>query len=250
MHHPLCSYLGKANLHLMNEVDVARRARAVIARASHLTAGVLGHEQILFEHAVSPAGEVITPAEDLAGPCIDRLRAGEPSPLLTLVATDVSPVPQPDRLRAQVTVVGRARLGIMPRCPEHGGDSFEVAVLAPERVSFTDHSTGMTHEVCLATYVQTAPDPIDLWESTWLHHLGRDHSTELMHLVVDATNPDETAYALGADRHGLTFRVTGPQGRHDLTVLFPEAAPDPRAAVVNLGRLAASSRLRRERESL
>lgn len=203
------------------------RVRTVLATTSHLELGVLGLREVIPAHAIDPyGGIVLRPGE---GPCWQRLRHGEPSPLLDLVATDVTSVPQPDRIRARVRMRGLMELVPAPphrRLQRHLNllPGQPMARFLPQDVmlDLSSASVRRVQEVPLSAYTEAVTDPLAGWESRWIAHLDSQHAAALRELANQALplTGNDTVRALQGDAGGVTVRVYQADSQRDLRFEF------------------------------
>lgn len=206
------------------------RARTVLATSSHLELGVLDQREVVARFLIDPTGCILLrPGRDR---CWERLLEGEPCPPLDLVATDVTAVPQPDRIRARVRM--RGRLDVAP-APPHCDVLRHLQLLAgqpmarfaPSSVIVELPSAGdrWAAAVPLPAYAEATRDPLAGWESLWIAHLDAAHAATLRCLARQEMPLDEQdkVRALQADSGGVTVRVYRADSQHDLR--FDFAAP-------------------------
>lgn len=207
------------------------RARTVLATSSHVELGVLGRREVVPALLVDAAGRILL--RPGVGRCWDRLIAGEPSPQLDLVATDVTAVPQPDRIRARVRLRGRLEVLV---APPHGRllrhlqliVGQPMARLVPDSVVLERPSAdnGGSVPVPLPDYAAATIDPLAGWESAWVMHLDSGHAATLRRLVerrLPLADGDRV-HALQADSRGVTVRVYREVARSDLRFEFATPA--------------------------
>ncbi len=207
------------------------RARTVLATCSHVELGILSDRVIIPAHLIDPRGAVLLRPGD--GPCWDHLQNGQPCPLLDLVATDITSVPQPDRIRAHVRMRGTVELLPAPPHPQvrhHLGLSTgePMARFVPECVILNAPSPGDRYAttVPLSAYAEAATDPLAGWEAAWISHLDSQHAQALRRLVSAQLElcGSENVHALQADVHGITVRIYAPGFQRDLRLDFPREA--------------------------
>lgn len=188
----------------------AERARTILATASSISLSQDDWRYELGRHVVDVDGSVLVPARAL-----DDCPAGGPAPLITLMAVDVCPVVQPDRIRGSVTLRGPARpvtrLGRHVAAHLGAGDG-EVLRVTPVRVAVDwrcEGGSGLT-EVSLEDFVCAGLDALAGWEGGWIEHLGRHHGSLLPRLVrhVDPARPATVGELrpVAADRYGIVVR--------------------------------------------
>lgn len=219
-------------------IPPAPRTRTVLATSSHVELGVLDQRHVLASHLVDPEGCILM--RPGAGACWDRLAAGEPCPQLDLVATDVTSVPQPDRIRATVRM--RGRVGLVQAPPhrplrQHLGLAAgqPMARFVPESIVLDLPGTAERRStaVPLTDYAQAETDPLAGWEAAWISHLDAAHGATLralarQHLPVLET---DAVRALQADTRGLVVRVYRADSQRDLRFAFESPATCGCAAV-------------------
>lgn len=213
-----------------HDLRPADRARTVLATAPTLQVGTVVTTDDVGRHAVLPDGSLlfVAPPDSPASVC--RVAPRLPSPPVSTTAVDLSPVPQPDRVRGRVHVTGR--LGLAPddlpagaRRHLTGGDPHAgpVLQLVPERVTLVSPDGGT--EVALDAYRQAGIDPLVDHEARWLPHLHADHPAlvrALAEQVVGRLAAEVRVVPLAVDRHGLTLRVHRHDGGHDVHLDWPE----------------------------
>lgn len=210
------------------------RIRTILAASSHVELGVTGNRSIVPSHLVDPDGGILLNPQGSLGPCARRLLAGEASPRLDLIATDVTAVPQPDRVRAVVRMTGRVEACAAPRhcfLQQHLGlePGEPMARFLPDLVSLKhrDNSGRPLHtHVKAADYAAARSDPLAAWEARWTTHLDTGHAAHLRKFVERdvALTSQHTVRALQADSTGLTVRIYGPDDTRDHHVAFPTPA--------------------------
>lgn len=207
----------------------AERARTVVATASTLRvhAGTVSLD--VHRHAVVPDGTVLFAAPpDLAGSLAGTA---------TATAIDVATVPQADRVRGRVTLVGPVHEATGPLpvgLREHltGSEqpvpSTRVLRLVPARIGLTwncERAVGEpeTQRVEVDAYRAAAVDPLLGYEAEWLPHLQADHPGVLAAIATHELGvpvPVQDVRALAIDRYGLVLRVTDDGCRRDLRIAF------------------------------
>lgn len=209
-------------------LPAAMRVRTILATSSHVELGLVSDREVLPGHLVDSEGGILLPPG--VGSCWDRLQKGEESPQLHLIATDVTSVPQPDRVRARVRLRGRVTLvptpahhQVMQALRLRVGQP--MARFTPDRVVLELPGYEST-QVPLTEYAESPSDPLAGWESVWIAHLDGGHAASLRQLAqqqLTLTDTD-TVRALQADSSGLTVRVYRPSGSHDLRFTFESPA--------------------------
>lgn len=195
----------------------AERARTIMATAATLR--VISPDLTLdvHRHGVLPDGSVLFQAPvDFA----DGLGANR----ISATAIDVATVPQPDRVRGEVTLTGPIDSVTEPlpagmRLHLTGSDALDTTAtlvrLVPDRVAlrwrceaFEGHPP--ICQVDLGNYRDAFPDPLLGYEANWLPHLQADHGPVLTALARHELGWDEDpadVRALSIDRYGLVLRV-------------------------------------------
>ncbi len=210
----------------------AERARTLIAGTTTLRLGALNDAHEVVRHAVVPDGSLLllAPPDFTAGALAPRL----PSPTVSVVATDVSTVPMPERIRGRLVLTGALALapepqpagvrhhlaGPDPRDLEEVGP---ILRLTPERVVLEwAYESVATVEVAPEEYQRAVPDPLLAHEQQWLPHLNRDHGP-LLHMLARHARPGlaETVRvrALVLDRYGVVLHWD--DATDDVRVCFP-----------------------------
>lgn len=211
----------------------AERARTILATTGDVQVSLLGTTTDVGRHVVACDGSVFLRAPERAAGLLgvaSRLRAD----LVTLEATDVAPVPQPDRVRGRLRLLGSLDTegGPWPAeavdhlCgPEPG--PVEVVRFVPAGASVDWPRQERWVGLDLDAYRVADHDPLADLEQRWLPHLQAGHSATLRALAARAC-PDLPAavrvHALGLDRYGLTLRLYAAAGRSS-DVRLPFADP-------------------------
>lgn len=228
-------------------LDPARRARTVLVTSSNVEVGLLDKRVLLDAHVVDAFGAIVFPGRSVARSCLMRLLAGEPSPPIDVVATDVATVPQPDRVRGIVRMSGPVELVAEP-LPED--------VRAHLRLSETDPAVRFVpREIMLDWRVErpgckpvavpaplfagARPDGLAEWEGPWATHLAGYHGDVALTLVRRVAEVADTVrlHPLLADEGGVVIRAYEGEGHRDIRVPFPRRAQCPCEAVSALGLL-------------
>lgn len=216
----------------------AQRARTLLAQAASVRIG----------GSSSQPTEVLPWAADLDGSVLfvpDREGQHVLLGPAMAVATDVSPVPGPDRVRGVLTMRGRVsrmRHGL-DRCREllavEGSDGAAVPVPGPYlRFAPTELSLSWRCEVApgapepavqvdVVAFRQAGTDPLAGHEAEWLTHLDGHHPDAMAALArwadPDAAT-DATVRPVALDRYGLVLRLRRHGSTRDLRLAFPRAA--------------------------
>lgn len=219
----------------MSGTTAAELARTTVTRASSVRLlGPTAARTTVLDHAVRPDGSLDLVVVDRSGSATD---VGLDELPVTAVVTDISPVPSPDRTRAEVRL--GARIGV----PEDGSvtrllESWvrhrlvegvearellrDVGVLRLTPVAvrlaatcgcFASVGGGRGEPVHLEEYRAAQPDPLALVENDWLGHLVSSHGAALAGLARVASDAGPLVVPHAVDRHGLVFRrdpTTGP----------------------------------------
>jgi hypothetical protein len=229
-------------------LDPARRARSLLVTASHIEVGVLGSRTLLGSHVVDGHGGLVFPGSAVPGGCLDRLVAGEPAPLIDVVAWDVATVAQPDRLRGVLRLSGRPQLST-DRLPDDAlvhlriRPSDPVIRLAPVDISLEWHiecdGASRTVAVPQPLYVGARPDGLVEWEGPWATHLAAHHDDSCRSLArrVADVGDDVMVRPILADEGGIVIRAYEANGVRDLRVPFPRRVSCPCEATAALGLL-------------
>lgn len=213
------------------QVAPAQRVRSMLAVPSDLW--LSGADQdaapwLVERHVVLPGGALLVLAPE---------GVGAPGEVLSLEMTDVTSVPQPDRVRGHLRLRGTLAPYDGPRSQgvlDHlrgtvldddtaGPGEPALAVFTPVLVELARHGLGPWEPVALEDYRRAAPEPFVAQEHRWLPHLQRDHTATLRALaerVHGALAEGVDVRALGLDRFGLTLRLYSGTARLDLRVPF------------------------------
>lgn len=214
--------------------DLAIRARTVMVTSSHVELGATGIRRLAPSHVVDREGAVLVNPYACFGATADALLGGEVCPRLELVATDVTAVPQPDRVRARVRMIGIAHGVEVPSHPavvRHLGvtPGDPVTRFVPDRVMIeVRDASGVSRraEIDVADYATSGVDPLAGWESMWIGHLDAGHAATLRALASRQLTlaAEDQVRPLGADSSGLTLRVHGADNPRDVHVHFSRPA--------------------------
>lgn len=245
---------------MLQAQGAARRARTIVATARHVEMGVLSDRRLVDRHVVELDGSVLARAESIAGDCLDPLLRGVPSPVIDLVAVDVSSVPQPDRQRGSIWARGRVELVTQPLSAQWrqmlGLTCVEpVLRFRPESVTLREGMglpvaqpasvpTTVPITVPIETYRQEGEDALAHWEGEWLPHLDLGHGDAVRHLAQTRMDlgPDVRVHPLVVDEDGLVLRVYDGEAVVDLRFLFPWPARCRCSAIAGFEALMAGMR--------
>ena len=232
-------------------LDPARRARSVLVTSANVEVGLLDKRVLLDTHVVDSFGAVVFAGRSVARSCLMRLLAGEASPPLDVVATDVAhrPAARPRPGRRADVGARRAR----HRAGDRGGPGPpavragrpgrpvrpprgqpRLARRAPGR------ATGRAERRRPAPlYAGARPDGLAGWEGPWATHLAGHHGDVARTLAERVTELAEGArlHPLLADEGGVVIRAYEGEGYRDVRVPFPRRAQCPCEAVSALGLL-------------
>lgn len=215
----------------MGVSDPAARAKSIVLRGAHVQIGLLNHQRIVPRHLVDTAGSLVMRGVDAAGPCLRRLLEGAPAPTLHVMVDDVSPVPQPDRLRARVRLSGtleRIQIRDCAQALAHLGAEVDEPLvrLRPEWLQLRDPAK---HDVPMEAYRMARPDPLCGWEAEWLTELNRSDPDLIRLLAATETTlgPADRVCLLGADSAGIDLRLYRNERSADLRLLFVRPAGCP-----------------------
>lgn len=217
----------------MSECRTGQLARTVVAVGTEVRIGLFGRHTLVPQRLTDQAGNLLLRADRAAGPCLHRMLEGAPSPVLQVLVSDLTPVPQPDRLRARVHLTGRVELIALRGRPEiaHrlGATADEPLVrFVPDSV-YLERAHAGGGPVPAQAYRRARPDPLAGWESAWLTRLHRE-DPELLRLLAHACRPlgeNDRVSGLAADSHGITLRIYAGAGVRDLRLDFARPAPCP-----------------------
>lgn len=206
-------------------------ARTVVASASSIEVGLLGHRAPVARHATDGSGAVLFALAEAAPECADLVTPGERGPVVDLVATDVSAVAHAGRVRGRVWLSGRADVLHQPdeQLREHlevlEGDP--VARLLPTTVGlewFVEAGTRPGEQVTIdpQAYADAGIDALAGWADEWIAHLDVDHRDSLRDLVAHLVQPVAVVRPVHADETGLVLREHVGTCRRDIRVSFPQ----------------------------
>lgn len=208
-------------------------ARTVVASASHVEVGIMGHRAPLAAHAVDEGGALLSSLGEAAPECTHLVRPGTSGPVVHAVATDVSGVAHAGRVRGRVTLSGRAEVLADPvdvglRAHLGLAERSLVARLEPTEVTLEwSVESGRTArpavDVDPGDYAAAEPDPLAGWADGWLVHLDSAHRDSLRELVADAVQPVAVVRPVHADADGIVLREHVGVSRRDIRVPFPRA---------------------------
>jgi hypothetical protein len=229
----------------------ADRARTVLATSSDTAVAVLQHRLPVPRHVVGIDGAVYFPAERVPYRCRRRLEDGGTAPV-ELVASDVSSVPQPDRVRGVVRVLGGADLIETPlRAPvvEHLRLETDprlvrvvpASIMLEWRVE-RGAGTCQAEPIALSEWVIGRTEPLAGWEGEWTEHLDRHHPHLVHRLAVQyGAGPDhDVVHPVLADAAGVVLRCYPSRSAAvatDIRVPFPWRATCGCQAVAAFGAL-------------
>lgn len=237
---------------------LASRARTMMATASSVELLAGDWHRPVARHAIDLDGSILLPGSDLVGgpPC--GAADGTPAPVLTLTATDVSSVPQPDRVRGSVILRGPVHRVTVPLpegvreyltdlTPAVGDGPRDVVRLYPTVVSvqWRCEGSGSWRELAMEDYTCAELDPLAGWEAEWIGHLAGEHDEVLTRLVRQHAPGRDVGRGelrpLLADRLGLVVRHYGRLGDvQDVRVPFAGPARCGCEAVDSLNQLVAA----------
>jgi hypothetical protein len=190
-----------------------------------------------------------------AQPWVTPLLEGKASGIFHLVASDVTPVPQPDRLRGVLTLYGRLELDAHAPCepvrrhlllePDEAAVRFvPYSVALSWRVGPSIVEARRTNEVPLASYRSASHDPLADWEGGWLAHLDRDHDRQMRDLVASryALTDVDLVHPIGVDANGFVMRVYALADVTDVWIPFSRPVGSPEEAVAGFQELLTTER--------
>lgn len=223
----------------------AERARTLVACASQLRVGIANLTHEVPRHVVDVDGSLIflAPADSPAS--VLRLAPRLPSPTVTATLTDVTVVPQADRVRGRLRLTGPLALVTEPLPaqvrpyldgpdPQPDAASATVLRLVPQRVALTwrcelPHSAGPEQaravDVAVGDYRSARTDPLAGCEATWLPHLHADHGRVLQRLASYAAGPlpaGTDVRPVVLDQHGVVLRLHVEGRSRDLRLAFAQ----------------------------
>lgn len=215
----------------MTSLTPAERARTILATTGDVQVSLIGTTSDVVRHVVTPDGSLLLLAPARASGLFgvaSRLAAD----LVTVEATDVVSVPQPDRVRGRLRLLGSLDTRGGPwggevldhlRGPETGPGPVEVVRFTPAGVSLDWPRHERWVGVDLDAYRVAEHDPLAGLEHTWLPHLQQGHAPVLRALAARACpglDAGVAVHALGLDRHGVTLRLYAGGRASDVRLLF------------------------------
>ena len=234
-------------------LGAAERARTLVAGPVEMQVGVCHLTHEVARHAVDRDGSLLFLAPVDSPSAVLRVAPRLPPTQVTVTATDVTGVPQPDRVRGTLRSTGTLEAsrdplpdgvaaylaGTDPELIEAPGP---VLRFRPQRISlrWRCETSGDPEwsEVPLEDYRHAWPDPLVGLEGRWLPHLQRDHAALLRSLAAqsdpgqsDAGQSDAgqtcaglahdvDVRPLGLDRFGIVLRLYDADGHRDTRVPF------------------------------
>lgn len=208
----------------MTSLTPAERARTILATTGDLQVRLLGTTSDVARHVVTPDGSLLLRAPARASGLLD-VAARLDADLVTLEAADVVSVPQPDRVRGRLRLLGSLDVDAGPwpgDVLDHLGGP-EVLRFTPAGVSLDWPGRERWVGVDLDAYRVADHDPLAGLEHTWLPHLQQGHAATLRALAARACpglDDGVAVHALGLDRHGLTLRLYAGRRSSDVRLLF------------------------------
>lgn len=214
---------------------MAERARTIVATASTLRVATPELTLDIHRHGVIPDGSILFQAPGDFAQQLGVLQHDRNRVSATVV--DVATVPQPDRIRGELTLTGPL-YGVVEPLPagmrlhltgsETPDECTQLVRLVPDRVAliWNCEVTGdkpAARLVPVEDYRCAFPDPLLGYEAEWLPHLQADHGDLLAGLARYELGWEETAddvRALGIDRYGLVLRVRDCGVSIDLRIAF------------------------------
>lgn len=209
-------------------IQAGRRAKTILATSTHVEIGVLDRRVLLRRHALGIGGTVLLSLADIPPRCVERLTA-DPSraggPQLDLVATDVTSVRRPDRIRGIVRMTGRLEVYDRPLSAElathlsvdgHPGRARtrRVGRFVPGQIDLewrVETTDARPTHVAIDTDVFGAArvDPLGGWEDGWVAHLDTHHRESIRNLVERfiPLTAGVSARPVLADELGLVVRL-------------------------------------------
>ncbi|WP_435198892.1 DUF2470 domain-containing protein [Janibacter sp. GS2] len=224
-------------------------AKTVVATASTLEVGVVGCRTPVARHAVTQTGSLLFSLAEAAPECAHLVVPGSQGPALQAIASDVSSVPHPDRVRGVVHLTGHAEVMAEPVHDDllgHLGltEGELVARLVPDTITITwdverGRSASSPVEVDPADYAVAEVDALGGWQDGWLAHLDAHHRDDLRDLVAPEVQPVAVVRPVHADESGIVLREHVGTYRQDHRVDFPRRVRCGCQAVEALKRLVA-----------
>lgn len=206
-------------------------ARTIMASASSIDVGVMGHTAPLARHATDEDGALVFSLREAAPECAHLVGPGTPGPVIHAVATDVSGVPHAGRVRGRVVLTGRAE--VLPEPVDEAlrahlglAEGAPLARLVPTEITLEWFvEAGMTPPHGLGIdprdYANAQLDPLAGWADEWITHLDAEHRDALRELVADEVQPVAVVRPVHADAEGIVLREHVGACRRDLRVHFP-----------------------------
>lgn len=218
-------------------LTAAERARTILATSGDVQVSLLGTTSDLARHVVTPDGSLLLLAPARASGLFG-VASRSSADLVTVEATDVVSVPQPDRVRGRLRLLGSLDTRGGPWSgdvvdhlrgpePEPVGpvEPVEVVRFVPTGVSLDWPRQERWVGVDLDSYRVADHDPLADLEHTWLPHLEQGHAALLRALAARACPglaPSVSVHALGLDRFGLTLRLYAPGRSTDVRLPFAD----------------------------
>ncbi|ATL64953.1 DUF2470 domain-containing protein [Nocardia terpenica] len=216
----------------------AERVRSACARADQAMLALPGTDPVgTALHHLRPCGDAVI-AVPVDSPAVAVGPAGSPA---VLELTDLAPLPLREPVRTLVWLRGKVRA-----VPDYAQRALatEVAAEHPHPALLdVGHSTVLLRLVldsavvadatgaaaaCLDQLRAARPDPFWELESAWLQHMSADHADVVdqlaRHLPVRLRGG--RVHPLAIDRYGVTLRVEGPDGDHDVRLPFDAPVDD------------------------
>lgn len=211
--------------------DAAALARTIVATASSVDVGVVGHRAPVARHATTRSGALLFSLTEAAPDCAALVTPGTRGPVIEAVVADVSGVPHADRVRGVVHLSGRADLltgevtdGLREQLDVADGGL--IGCLVPETITLEwdverPRCAPLRADVDPEAYAVAELDALGGWQDEWLTHLDAHHRDALRDLVAAEVQPVAVVRPVHADAAGLVLREHVGSYRRDIRVDFP-----------------------------
>ncbi|WP_370011249.1 DUF2470 domain-containing protein [Nocardia cyriacigeorgica] len=219
----------------------AERVRSACAHAEYSVLALPGTDPIPTSvHHLRECGDAViaVPRDSAAAHAAASGAAGAPA---VLELTDHAPLPLREPVRALVWLRGWVRAvptqaqralatEVAKENPDPGlldvGHTATLLRLVINSAVVAD-STG-AESVCVEELRMARPDPFCSMESAWLQHMDADHADVVAQLArhLPPRLQRGNVHPLAIDRYGLTLRVEGEDGDHDVRLPFATPADD------------------------
>lgn len=216
----------------------AERARTVLAAAA--SASVLwdgGRVDLLGCHHDDPLGDVILTLESTSTLVRAAREAVGGDLAVTIELTELCAMNARQRVRARVTLSGRMS---ELRDPARAGHSARLWVRITD-VSVAEALPAEPHDVALADYRASEPDPLHLGAAEQLQHLAAHHAdaistlTRLCHreALIGVTQ----VLPIALDRYGIVLRMERMRDHRDVRLPFERRIDSGTEAAIEMRKL-------------